>query len=114
MYDFDAAMSGPDFERHGVEYTVIDGTMLGVARHGGILPWDDDLDVAIECDPSMQCWDQLLNPSSSLRQAMTRRGLDISFHMQDSARTMLKAFYISPTQYLLPPTPRSVCKEQGV
>lgn len=34
-------------EKHGLRYYMVAGTMLGAARHQGIIPWDDDIDVAM-------------------------------------------------------------------
>ena len=34
-------------ERHNIRYFVSGGTLLGVIRHKGYIPWDDDLDVVM-------------------------------------------------------------------
>ena len=34
-------------ERHGLRYHLAAGTLLGAARHGGFIPWDDDTDVTM-------------------------------------------------------------------
>lgn len=57
-------------KRHDIEYFLDQGTILGVVRHGGFLPWDNDLDICMtepnydkfvaacqnELDPKTRCF----------------------------------------------------------
>lgn len=52
------------FDKYGVQYWAEGGTILGILRHGGLIPWDDDIDIAIlleDCPKFMKAYEELKN-----------------------------------------------------
>ena len=50
-------------EDNKIDYFIGAGTLLGVVRHGGFIPWDDDIDIFMEYDQLQKLFDWADNKS---------------------------------------------------
>ena len=48
-------------EKHDLKYYLIGGTLLGAIRHGGFIPWDDDLDITMPRDDYVKFTEKYYN-----------------------------------------------------
>jgi lipopolysaccharide cholinephosphotransferase len=65
-------------ESASLRWFVIGGTLLGAARHGGFIPWDDDIDVGMP-RPDYERFDVLCRRSPDTRFAWQSSGTDPAY-----------------------------------
>lgn len=109
--------------KNNITYWIDSGTLIGAARHGGFIPWDDDLDVCILrkdrkrlkkallselkepfCyEGKMRCWIKIVNRQIFVERRLPEPG--------NSGRTMLKKENIWLDVFLETPGTASMSKK---
>lgn len=63
-------------EENGIEYCIMGGTALGAVRHGGFIPWDDDVDLFMTPDNYIK-----------FRKLFNEKGDKSNFYLQELGRS---------------------------
>ena len=69
-------------EENGIRYCIMGGSALGAVRHGGFIPWDDDLDIFMTP-----------NEYVKFRDAFNRKGDKNNFYLQELGECRGKVVY---------------------
>lgn len=65
--------------QHNIKYYIIAGSLLGAVRHGGFIPWDDDIDIAMmreDYNKFMSLFPQIMDTN---RLFLQHYGSDVDF-----------------------------------
>jgi lipopolysaccharide cholinephosphotransferase len=80
--------------KHQLKYWLDGGTLLGAVRHGGFIPWDDDIDVAMpkkDFRTFLEIAQEELAPGVFLQTKNT----DVSYSQNFAKLVNLNSFYLS-------------------
>ena len=79
--------------KHDIEYWMNYGTLLGAYRHGGLIPWDDDLDVAMMREDYIRFMDVIQDEIDACGLEHVKPHLKVDKHNDKSVRWLQLSYY---------------------
>ena len=67
------------FDKHGITFWLVGGTLLGAVRDGGFIPWDKDIDLAIYADDAPKLKQPILEMQQFGLEVIRTNNIDNSF-----------------------------------
>ena len=80
-------------DRHGLVYWMDAGTLLGAVRHGGFIPWDDDLDIAMPQE-DLERFVEIAQQELPQHLFVQNKKTDPSYRFEHTKVVNLDSFYV--------------------
>lgn len=87
-------------QEQGITYWIESGTLLGAARHGGFIPWDDDTDIVMPYEEYLRFREYMLNNNPSDQYVLQCHKTDRHYYGTWGVLRDLKNQYVKNDQRL--------------
>lgn len=82
-------------DRHQITYWLSGGTLLGAVRHGGFIPWDDDIDIAMTGDDLIR-FNEIAAKELPRHLFLQTQKTDPDYRLDHTKVVDLNSFYVQP------------------